>query len=395
MAPRTTRLERVLERNRDAQLVEHRTGRHTVVRRDQVLADPRDGENLDETLTRWSRGREDARGVARVHLRPDAGVDVAELVSDLRGRPGGGHGTVSPNHLMHGEPGWWAGPWGVPDPAPPLPVPTAPAAARPPAVAVLDTGLAPHPWFDGRDWYLAQRDNGIAEVLDADLDYELDNQAGHGTFVAGIVLQQAPMARLLIRRVLGSDGLCDEFDLVNALQELRAHRDREGDPVDVINLSLGCYTFDDRPTPVVERAVRGFEGEPVFVACAGNDGSDRPFWPAAMDDVLAVAALDADGSDRAAFSNYGPWVDACARGEDVHSSFVVFDGPKPATRGNDPDRFRGFARWSGTSFATPAVAGAIAAASDAQGVPAAEAARELLGPDAARSLDDLGTVVPP
>lgn len=165
MAAGMTRLERVLERNGDAQLVEHHTGRHTVVRRDQILADPRDGETLDETLTRWSQGREDAGDVARVHLRPEAGVDVAELVADLRGGSGGGHRTVSPNHIMHGEPGWWAGPWGVPDPAPSLPAPSAPPTTRPPTVAVLDTGLAQHPWFDGRDWYIAQRDDDIGEKI--------------------------------------------------------------------------------------------------------------------------------------------------------------------------------------------------------------------------------------
>lgn len=393
MAPRATRLERMLERNADAQLMEHRSGRHTVVRRDQILADPPDGERLDERLARWSRGREEAGSVARVHLRPEAGVNVGELVADLRGESGGGHRTASPNHVVRGEPGWWAGPWGVPDPAPPLPVPTAPPVARPTTVAVLDTGLAPHPWFDGRDWYLAQRDDGIDEVVDADLDHELDSQAGHGTFVAGILLQRAPAARLLIRRILGSDGICDEYDLVNALQELHSYRHRGADPIDVINLSLGCYTFDDRPTPVVERAVRAFGDPTILVACAGNDGSDRPFWPAAMDDVLAVAALDAQGDDRAGFSNYGPWVDACAQGEDVHSSFVVFDGPNPAIGGSDPDRFRGFARWSGTSFATPAVAGAIAARSQALGMPAAGAARELLDPAGARILDNLGAVV--
>ncbi len=62
-------------------------------------------------------------------------------------------------------------------------------------VAILDTGLSPHPWYAETDWYREQRAE-VTEVLDADLDFELDAQAGHGTFIAGIVLTQAPAARL-------------------------------------------------------------------------------------------------------------------------------------------------------------------------------------------------------
>lgn len=387
-----TRLERALERHRDAVLVEHHPGRQTVVRRDQVLADPDEVRSLDDDLARWTRGREDGPGATRYHLRPEAGVDVGELVAEMRAGSGRTQATVSPNHLLRAEPAWWVGPEGVPTPAPATAPPPMVSPVTAATVAVLDTGLAPHPWFDERDWYVAQRSLDIAEVLDADRDYELDNLAGHGTFIAGVVLQHAPGAELLIRRVLGSDGISDEFNLVRALHELREYRDRHGS-IDLVNLSLGCYTFDDAPTPVMERAIGAFGDATVFVSCAGNDGSDRPFWPAALDAVVGVAALDAHGRDRAEFSNYGDWVDACAVGEDVHSSFVTFDGPQPPVGGTDSDRFRGYARWSGTSFATPAVAGAIAARCMEWQVPAAQAARELLDGGTARVLDELGAVV--
>lgn len=382
------RLERVLERHRDAVLVEHHPGRHTVVRRDQVLAGTDETGSLDVGLARWTRGREDGLGATRYHLRPEAGVDVGELVAELRAGGGRSHPTVSPNHLLRAEPAWWVGPEGVPTPVPASAPPPVVSPVTAATVAVLDTGLAPHPWFDERDWYVAQRGNGIAEILDADRDYELDNLAGHGTFIAGVVLQHAPGTDLLIRRVLGSDGISDEFDLVHALGELRDYRKHRS--VDLVNLSLGCYTFDDAPTPVMERAVDALGAETVVVSCAGNDGSDRPFWPAALDTVVGVGALDSGGTDRAEFSNYGSWVDACAVGEDVHSSFVTFDGP---TAGTDSDSFRGYARWSGTSFAAPAVAGVIAAHCMERQVPAAQAARELLDGGTARVLDQLGAVV--
>ncbi|WP_460370798.1 S8 family serine peptidase, partial [Actinocorallia lasiicapitis] len=233
-------------------------------------------------------------------------------------------------------------------------------------VAVLDTGLDPHPWWEESDWYAAQREE-VAQVLDADLDYELDAQAGHGTFVAGVVLRQAPTARIVARRVIGGDGVGDELDVMRALHGLRA---------DVVNLSLGCHTFDDRPSPLLQRAVAALGRATVVTACAGNTASDRPFWPAALKTVLAVAALD--GDERAYFSNYGWWVDACAQGVGVESSFVRFG------------EFAGYAAWSGTSFAAPAVAGTIAAGL-ASGRSPAEATDAVMssGP----TLPDLGAII--
>ena len=76
-----------------------------------------------------------------------------------------------------------------------------------------------------------------------------------------------------------------------------------------------------------------------------------------------MGALTADGTERAPFSNHGSWVDAWAPGQDVLSSFVTFDGPEDERPGADidPDCFTGFATWSGTSFAAPQVAAAVAA----------------------------------
>jgi subtilisin family serine protease len=222
--------------------------------------------------------------------------------------------------------------------------PPAPAApdpdAVPVAVAVLDTGITAHPWFVERDWFAAVPPSQ-AEILDADHDNLLDSVAGHGTFVAGVVQQHAPSARLRIERVLHSDGICDEVDLIEALHRL--HSDPR--PPDVVNLSFGGFTHDDRVSVLLDRAVSELTARSVVVAAAGNAGSGRPFWPAALPTVIAVGALDATGTGPAEFSNHGPWVDEWAVGEDVSGAFVAGC----------------FARWSGTSFAAPAVAGAIAA----------------------------------
>jgi subtilisin family serine protease len=254
-------------------------------------------------------------------------------------------------------------------------------------VAILDTGLSPHPWYAETDWYRAQRAE-VTEVLDADLDFELDAQAGHGTFIAGVVLDQAPAARLRARRVIGGDGVGDELDVIRALHWLA-----EWERADVVNLSLGCHTYDDRPSPVLARAVAALGRRTVVVACAGNAATDRPFWPAAMKPVIGVAALD--GGDRAWFSNHGWWVDACAQGVGVASTFVSFDGTRPPVRGLDPDLFQGYATWSGTSFAAPVVAGRIAGRAATEDTNAVTAADHVLDPTTHPVLTNLGVLVTP
>ncbi len=256
---------------------------------------------------------------------------------------------------------------------------------RPVTVAVLDTGLSPHPWYARTSWYAEQREE-VAEVLDADLDHELDSRAGHGTFVAGVVLQHAPAARIRAKRVASGDGVGDELGVLRALAWLASWG-----AADVVNLSIGCHTYDDRPSPVVARAIAALGPRTAVVACAGNHASDRPYWPAALDDVIAVAALD--GEERARFSNYGPWVDACAPGVDVASCFVRFNGPRPRVNGTDPDDFTGFAIWSGTSFAAPAVAGAIARVAAETGLPGRAAAQRVLDPAHRRAIPGLGLAV--
>src|SRR5690606_12167940 len=110
---------------------------------------------------------------------------------------------------------------------------------------------------------------------------------------------------------------------------------------------------DDQPPPAIGAVLRKLvDAGTVVVASAGNEGWCRPTWPAAFPHVIGVAALSC--STPAGFSNHGRWVDACAPGVDVHSTFVFHDGP--ATGDPDLDRYQGWATWSGTSFAAPKVA---------------------------------------
>lgn len=284
--------------------------------------------------------------VVRLMLRPDVRRRCVDLAADLPTGLG-----VAPHHVHLGCPVMFGTPElcaasGSDVPAPPVEV-WRPAVT----VALLDTGLDPHPWFAGRPWF--SRWGVSPEVLDPECVRDRDRQAGHGTFVAGVLLRHAPGVTIRHHRSLSSLGLTDDLTVTAALRQVR----QQGG-VDVVVLTAGCHTADDRCPPVLRDEI-GRWGDAVVVASAGNNGATRPFWPAALPSVVAVGATGPDGT-LADFSNRGPWVDAVALGVDVVSSYVRL---LPGTEGVAPGtttRVYGTARWSGTSFAAPRVAADVA-----------------------------------
>jgi len=209
-------------------------------------------------------------------------------------------------------------------------------------VAVLDTGVqTDHPvlansidvlGYDFVDNDLAPYET--ANGLDDDGDGRVDELYGHGTHVAGIVHLVAPEARLLPLRVLNSDGRGNNFRTASAI----VYATRRG--ADAINLSLG--------TPHPSALLREVVGEAaqigvVVVAAAGNLNTDAKQYPAAEDCAIAVTSVDAHDK-KSSFANYGDWIGVAAPGENIYSTFPV----------------DGYAWWSGTSMATPFVAGQAA-----------------------------------
>ncbi len=211
-------------------------------------------------------------------------------------------------------------------------------------IAVLDTGVdAAQPVLAGhvdRGWDYVDDDANPADVTDgsdSNGDGVADSAAGHGTFVSGLVRLVAPDARILSQRVLDSDGNGSVFTVAQAIG------DSVSSGATVINLSFGTVgTFKSK---LLDDAIkRAQSAGVVVVVAAGNQGSDKPHYPASRPDVLSVAALGAQDTVLASYSNCGGWVQVAAPGSDLV-------GPVPGG---------GYATWSGTSMASPLAAGQAA-----------------------------------
>ena len=380
------RLERLQARHGDLVVTTGPNGNgQTLHRRDQILVPLSQADRAHQAADQWTERREDLFevGVSRLHLRPGAGVDCRELTVQLRGHSDGPI-TASLNHLMQAAPGWGGTPFNLPKPCAPVPKPSGGTPGRRAIAAILDTGIIRHPWFTDTDWFALVTPDQL-DPIPSGSHYEPDTQTGHGTFVAGLLLRQAPSAFLMIERVLDDDGVCDELQLLDRLASLHRRVNSSGEALDVLNLSLGGYTFDDEPSPLVSDLLARFGKHTVVVAAAGNFGSNRPFWPAGLKGCVAVGALETD-ERRAEYSNHGWWVDACSVGSDVVGPFITDTTP-------DGRRFNGFAQWSGTSFAAPRVAGAIANLIGSKQMSATEAADFLLDPATRQTRPDFGVVV--
>lgn len=187
---------------------------------------------------------------------------------------------------------------------------------------------------------------------------------GHGTFVSGIaaatgnnevgVTGVARGAMLLPVKVLDCTATGRISD---AAAGIRYAADMGAD---VVNISFG--TPND--SPALREAIEYAQARgAVIVASAGNDGSRGITFPAAYPGVLSVAAsgeVDANGTLdfrlTAPFAQFGEGVDYLAPGVDLLSTFPA----RLCGQGEWDCVEVDYARGTGSSFATPIVAGAVA-----------------------------------
>jgi serine protease len=271
----------------------------------------------------------------------------------------------------------------APDYEMPVPKPWPPGPGRSPVIALLDSGVAPHSWLPGADaspsfvrdagdngWAGPDLDQGPAAAGNDDLpDY--GSHLIHATFIAGRIRLEAPNAQVLSVRVMDDKGKAKPSDVVKALNWLADHA--QDVPVDIVLMALGRQADPGaKDLDKLRAAVRRLGRVPI-VCSAGNDGSDRTVYPAALaaedrSPVVSVGAL-ATPTERAPYSNYGPWVREWRNGTNVISisplTTVDLDSERgtnrigsgsdtPATTGN------GYAWWSGTSFSAASYAAELA-----------------------------------
>jgi thermitase len=219
-------------------------------------------------------------------------------------------------------------------------------------VAIVDTGVtANHPDLEGKfaelsDWANASHDDP-------------SDGHGHGTHVAGTVAAKTnngagvagvcPGCELISARVCDSNGGCNYDWIASGVLWAVGCEERKPDTstdfgectgtqrAKVINLSLGG-TYK---SVTLERAIkRAWDRGTVLACAAGNNSNTVAFYPAAFSQCIAVAATDRNDR-KASFSNFGGWVDVAAPGVSIVSTVKT----------------GGYESWSGTSMASPHVAG--------------------------------------
>lgn len=223
-------------------------------------------------------------------------------------------------------------------------------------VAVIDTGVdRDHPDLDanvvpGMD-FISGGDGLGGETpgdgVDNNGDGVPDQNVGHGTHVAGIIAAEANNGigalgiaynvTILPLRIFPTNGdtgatfsaIIDAVDYATNVSEVK-----------VISMSIGT-TYQ---SSLLQNAIDGaWARGKVLIAAAANSNTDLPYYPAAHNHVVAVAAINKSGN-KASFSNYGGWVDISAYGTGIYATY--FDDS--------------YAFLSGTSMATPLVSGCAA-----------------------------------
>jgi serine protease len=251
-------------------------------------------------------------------------------------------------------------------------------------VAVLDTGITNHsdlnanvlPGYDFiADTFVSRDGNGrdsdpsdpgdwnnATECDQPGYDVDASNSSWHGTHVAGTVAAvtnnskgvagTAHGAKIVPVRVLGRCGGYDS-DIADAMVWASGGTvsgvPANANPAEVVNLSLGGGGACGATT---QAAIDGGVARgTTFVIAAGNDNINvSNASPANCNNVIAVASVTSTGA-RSSFSNYGAGIDIAAPGSSIYSTL---------NSGTTSPSTESYATYSGTSMATPHVAGVVA-----------------------------------
>ncbi|MFC5801934.1 S8 family serine peptidase [Streptomyces formicae] len=220
-------------------------------------------------------------------------------------------------------------------------------------VAVLDTGV---------DLNHPDMDDQVAESVSFVPGETVADAHGHGTHTASTVGGSgdasdgtergvAPGAELLVGKVLSDEGYGDDSWVIAGMEWAVAQGAK------VVSMSLGSSTPSDGTDPMSQAVNRlSAQSDALFVVAAGNAGMEGVMGaPGTADAALTVAAVDADDA-LASFSTMGPRYGDYALKPDIAAPGVDISAAK--TGGTADSGY--YQAMSGTSMATPHVAGAAA-----------------------------------
>jgi serine protease AprX len=248
--------------------------------------------------------------------------------------------------------------------------------AQTPTIAIVDSGI---------DKNRADFDMGIRVKQEVNLTSLPNNSSGdgrgHGTFVAGIAAGSAPgyagaapQANLVSIDVMDDSGMARTSDVIAAAEWI--YNNRQSKNIRVANFSLHSTTPSNFTKDPLDKAVEKlWFGGVVVVVAAGNYGlptgaSGVPYAPGNDPFVITVGAIDLEGSTNVrkhevpTWSAYGFTKDGFRKPEVAAAGRYII-GPVPlnaSLKNAKPDNVVSptYMRLSGTSFASPIVAGAAA-----------------------------------
>jgi thermitase len=209
-------------------------------------------------------------------------------------------------------------------------------------VGIVDTGIDKnHEDLSGKTVECA----GVSLLTNRVSEGSCTDLNDHGTHVAGTIAAKANNgvgvagvsfnSQLAICQALNAAGSGTTAGVANCITYLAAKG------VKIISMSLGGGASTTLQSAVT-KAYNGGNGT-LIIAAAGNDGDATLNYPAAYSEVVSVAATDSNDA-RASFSNANADVEIAAAGVNVLST----------------KRGGGYVAFSGTSMATPHVAGVAA-----------------------------------
>ncbi len=272
-------------------------------------------------------------------------------------------GTMTPSDPLYNS--QWLGPqWGFPKISAPQAWDYTQGSSSV-KVAILDSGIdMNHPDLKGKV---------VAQYDYVNNDYDATDDRGHGTHVAGTVAAKTNN-KDASGRYVGVAGTCPNCSLLN-FKVLDANNNYATDAgiiyaihlavyykANVINMSFGGPGYSAGLMSALDYA--WLNGSVLVAAAGNNQWNGLGFYPAAYENVIAVAATDKDDkraiyddpatSDVVEGSNAGNWVDVAAPGKNILSTTPTFAStcmPNPCYQKNYDGTF------SGTSMAAPHVSG--------------------------------------